>query len=389
MLNIPFLYHDPQKELLLCFIPLELEMNEMKRQELIGTLTNELISSMPQERRKGYLLQPKIFFDLQRMADEILKADGITQEELENWRANMDLIRRFLDAPNEDVLRIMVRENDARLDERFFQALFLYTSAVRADGEEALAQRLMRLHGKLLELSSLGRRRKGRREIIEALGKGMSKEEFLERLISCWDDQARLEGMVDAGFSLLDYWFFKALTGRIEAALAEGKEQEAQRLTELRDKILDIRSKIEKEERTGFQRAADLLREIMRSEDIKLAVQEHQREIDDFFFAVLSANIEGAESAGFKEEAEKMKHIREIALDLLRETMPPQVKLINRLLKASYPKETRKLLEENADQVDQSLVEFMDLMAMNLRQEGEIEEAQRLMKIREQASSMI
>ncbi|MEA3459810.1 MAG: hypothetical protein U9R11_03925, partial [Chloroflexota bacterium] len=342
---------------------------------------------LPREERKGYLLQPQVFLDLERMADEILQADGITREALDDWRAKMKLIHRFLDAPNDNVLRIMARENDAQLDEGFFRALRLYTGSMKADGEEELARRLLSLNEKLIELSSLGKRRGGRREVIEALGKGMTKEDFLQRLMSC-DDQARLEGMVDAGFSLLDYWFFKALTDKIESAQAEGRSQEAQRLTELRSKILDIRSEIEKEERAGFQRATELLRDIMRSEDIEQAVQDRLGEIDDFFFAVLSANIDGAESAGLKEEAEKMKHVRDIALGLLKETMPPQVRLINRLLKAAYPEETKRLLEENADQVDQSLVELMDLMTMNLRQEGEIEAARRLSKIREQVVKM-
>lgn len=388
MLNAPLLYHDPPKELLLCFIPPDADLDEAGRQRLVGTLTNELMSSLSREKRKGYLLQPKVFFDLQRMTDEILQADGIAQEELDAWRTKMDLIQRLLKAPDDNLLRIMVRENDDQLDDGFFQALSLYTRSVKADGREDLAQRLLRLRQKLMELSSMGRRREARREILEALGKGMTKEDFLQKLTSC-DDDAQLEGMVAAGFPLLDYWFFKTLTDRIESAQAEGKEQEAQRLTKLRSKILDTRSEVEKGERAGFQRATELLREILRSEDTEQAVRDHLDEIDDFFIAVLLTNIEGAEARGLEEETERLKRVGDFALGLLKEMMPPQVKLINQLLEAAYPEETERLLEENAEQINGELVELMDFMAVNLRQEGETETAQQLMKIREQALKMI
>ena len=69
MLNAPFIYHDPEKELALCFVPTELGLMATDQQKLIGDLTNAVVNSLPPEKRKGYLLQPKIFLSLQGLLD--------------------------------------------------------------------------------------------------------------------------------------------------------------------------------------------------------------------------------------------------------------------------------------------------------------------------------
>jgi hypothetical protein len=388
MLNAPFVYHDPDKELLLCFLPSELGLRGDEQHKFVGDMTNRLMSSLPPEERKGYLLQPKIFLSLQGLMDEIIQAEGISKEMLEARKAKLDLIHRFLDATSDEVLRVLARENDEQLDYEFFYLLTGSIEIAKAEGEEDRAKRLLRLREKLLEFSSLGRAGRVEREMAEALEEGMTREEFLEKVIECESD-AELTAVIALGRRMLDYQFFRSLTGRIEAREGEGNAEEAQRLKGLRSRILEIRDKLDVQTRATLQKRADLLRQIFESEDLKEALREHVEEIDEAFFAVLSANIEQAETEGKKEAARRLKRLETLAFELLKEITPRPIKFINQLMEAQYPRETKKLLEENAEQVDNELLRVMGLIIENLTRGGEKRTARQLKEIRDQARAML
>ena len=72
MLGVPLVYHDPQKELLFTFLPPDLSASETDKQQAIGDLTNQVISSLPSEGRKAYLLQPRSFLTLESMLEAVL-----------------------------------------------------------------------------------------------------------------------------------------------------------------------------------------------------------------------------------------------------------------------------------------------------------------------------
>ena len=112
-------------------------------------------------------------------------------------------------------------------------------------------------------------------------------------------------------------------------------------------------------------------------------------EIDEAFFAVLSANIEHAETDGDKEAAKKLKGLETLAFELLEELTPRPIKFINQLMEAQYPRETKKLLEDNAELVDNELLRVMDLIIENLTQSGEKRTARQLREIRDQARAML
>jgi hypothetical protein len=388
MLNTPFVYHDPEKELLLCFLSPELNLRGDDQHKLVGDLTNRVISSLPPEKRKGYLLQPKIFLSLQNLMEDIVQAEGISKEMLEARKAKLNLINRFLDATSDEVLRILAREHDDELDYEFFSILTASIEMARAEGEENRAKRLLALREKLLEFSSLGKASRVEREVAEALEEGMTREEFLEKTIVC-ESEAELEALIAVGRHMLDYQFFRSLTSRIEAHEGEGNAEAAQQLKGLRSRILEIRDRLDAETRAILQERADLLREIFESEDLEEAMREHLEEIDDAFFAVLSANIKQAEATEDKEAARKLKRIANLAFELLQERAPRPIKLINQLLKAQYPRETKRLLEENVEQVDNELVSTLNRTIENLNRSGQKRAAQHLREVRDQARAML
>jgi hypothetical protein len=388
MLNAPFIYHDPEEELALCFVPTELGLMDTDQQKLIGELTNAVMNSLPPEKRKGYLLQPKIFLSLQGLLDTILQADGVTKEMIEAQRARGELIYKLLDAKNEERLKQLVEEHDAELDYEFFRALAATLETARADGKDNLAQSLLALRARLLDLTTVGKREAAQRKAIESLGEKVTQEELLQKMTEC-EDEDQLQAYVVLGRPLMDYTFFLALAEKINAAQAEGKSEEAQRLTDLRARILEFREKYDTQVAAVLQRAADLLREILQSQDREAKVREHLGEIDDTFFAVLSANIAQAEEMGQKEIADNLRQVGSLVIGLLQESAPPEIRLVNQLMQAEYPGGTKKVLEENATQITAELIKVMDLIAENLKRDGQNKAAQRLSKIRAQAATMV
>jgi hypothetical protein len=388
MLNAPFVYHDPEKELLLCFLPPELNLRGDDQHKLVGDLTNRVISSLPPEKRKGYLLQPKIFLSLQNLMDDIIQAEGISKEVLEARKAKLNLINRFLDATSDEVLRILAREHDDELDYEFFSILTASIEMARAEGEENRAKRLLTLREKLLEFSSLGKASRVEREVAEALEEGMTREEFLDKVVECESD-AELEALIAVGRPMLDYQFFRSLTSKIEAQEGEENAEEAQRLKGLRSRILEIRDRLDTETRAILQERANLLREIFESEDMEEAAREHLEEVDDAFFAILSASIKQAEAKGSKEATRKLKHLEGMVFELLQERAPRPIRIINQLLEAQYPRETKKLLEENVEYVDNGLINAFNLVIENLNRREQKKAAQHLREVRDQAKAML
>jgi hypothetical protein len=92
-LAAPFIYHDPAKQLALVLMPMELNLNDLEQQRVIGQLTQVVMRGLPEDAPRAYLLQPKVFFSLQSLIEAILEADGVTPEMLRAQRARGSLAR--------------------------------------------------------------------------------------------------------------------------------------------------------------------------------------------------------------------------------------------------------------------------------------------------------
>ncbi|NMC52308.1 MAG: hypothetical protein GYA48_01545, partial [Chloroflexi bacterium] len=70
----PLVYHDPQKELLLTYFPPELGLPVNEQERLIGPLINQVVNSLPLEKRKAYLLRPQSMFTFETLIEKVLEA---------------------------------------------------------------------------------------------------------------------------------------------------------------------------------------------------------------------------------------------------------------------------------------------------------------------------
>jgi hypothetical protein len=386
MLSLPFLYHDPDKELALVYMPMDSARDNVERQQAIGRLTSSVMDDLPPEERKGYLFQPEVFLTLENMANKILEADGVTPEMLEEQRAKAELLQRMLDAPSDEALDAMIKENDVAIDAEFLGLLNANLELAQVTGQMADVPRLLAVRNKLVELSSEGRVLQKRNEMVEALRTEPTREKLLELLIQASDEPTR-ELLITFGRPLLDYGFFQALTSRIESA---ADDAEPERLVALRTEILETRDRLDAETRAQYEERSALLRDLLLSDDPQDLARRRSQEIDQVFFNVLAANLEEAQAARNQEAVNSLQALWSLLLRMAEESLPPEIQLFNRLMTAEDAAEVDRLLEEGREFVTERLVRFMEETEARVRdEEGETETIQRLALVLGKAKGMV
>ena len=372
----PLAYHDADKALFLILVPTQLGLSAEEQEKTIGEFTNLVMNSLPAEQRKGYLFQPKTFFSMESLRSEILRADGITDEMMQEQMQKGQLVRDFLgrmgDQKSFDEL---LEERRDQLDYEFFLFLTATIEQAREEGDEAVAQQLTELREKLQQLVT-----PAQAPPSAGLEGAITREELIERLFSRKDSDD-FKTLIAVVRPALDYQFFQTLTGQIEAAEAQGQPEKAGELTGLRTRILDLVDQLDKEAREALGRASALLRQILDSDDMQAAAQEHLEQLDAAFLTTLEANIIAADRSGQAETVEKLNKLKEHVVSLLEARLPPEMRLINQLVSAPELEERREMLAERADLVSDNFLKLLNLIIDDLRAEDQEEAAGRLAEI--------
>jgi len=376
-LSVPFLYHDPQKELLFVYTPPSALMDSNQQQRFIGSLINSVMTSLPQERRKGYLFQPRTFLSMETMLDEIIMADGLSRQELESQKRKLQLLDRLVNASSDDVIEIIARENEKDLDYEFFLLLNNLIGRMRTQGNEAEAARLQELHRKLLRYSEAARQGDVESEQI------ISKDELLRRLLET-DDERQRKSLVATARPLLDYGFFQALTAIIEEAEQAGDAEKANRHLDLRAKLLQWIKELDDEAQKIWERKVKLIQEILQSSDWRAALEPQWQEIDRIFLIILDSNIQQAQQQGDTQTAAILQQLADLALVVARDHAPPEVQLLNQLLDADYPEGTQRILEQNRDQLNAGFLKLIDAVIQDLAAQGRQQDVNTVQLIRAQ-----
>ena len=384
-LGIPFLYHDPENELALVYMPMEAGGDREQREQVIGQLTREVMDQLPAEQRKAYLLQPEVFLTLDNLTKRILKEEGVTEEMLEEQQEKAELLQRMVEAASDEALQAMIEENDDKIDETFFYMLTHNLELVQASGQEAAAQQLRDVREKLLDMSSEGQAIQARNELLNALREEPNRDKLLELLIEAPDRETR-EMLIASGRSMLDYLFFQNLTSRIDTA---ENEEEKERLTELRREILDTRDRLDKEAQALYESRAALLRDLLRSDGPKEMARRRINEIDEAFLNVLGANLQEAHRQEDEEALEALREVWNAVMGLMEEAMPPELRLINRLMAAEDEEEIERLLQESRNLVTQRMAQFVDEARGDAREEGDLETAEQMDLVSEKMSKIL
>ncbi|MBN2555922.1 MAG: hypothetical protein JXA97_08290 [Anaerolineales bacterium] len=378
-LNLPLVYHDAEKELMLTYAPVDLSVSKNEQEMMIGRLIKQIVDQLPAEKRKGYLLQPKSVLTLQGLAENILEADGITKEELESQRAKMKLFEDLLRTPEEQI-DAFVKDHDEQIDAAFMQLASLTIQATAdPQAQQALAVRLE----KVIELSTFGQALTEQREEIDKasqslqeLGEKITREAILDLLIEAPND-LRVTALVNYTRAGLDYTFFQLLTDRIEAS--EGAERET--LTVLRKKILEITEEIDKAQEERIQQTAGLIQHLVESEDLDVELERSMPLIDDVFLGVLRSLLEAASRQKDEDQFRKLERIENRIAELIKQSLPRGLQLAQELLPMKDLASALQLIDDNSADVDQDLLNGL-LSALQRYQEADrAEEAERIQAI--------
>jgi len=394
-IGTPLLYHDPTKELLLVYVPMELNIAQQERERVIGDLTRRVTESIPPEKRKAYLLQPRQALTIPGMIDTILDADGITEEVREAQRDKMRTMEMFLSVSPDEWPRL-VEEHDGKIDHEFFQMLLVTIENAAETGHRPMAEGLLQLYNYLIENTATGREvvqaAQAQEQVVQAvaadlqaLGDNATREDFMNLVLSYADDEERIQAVVGLIRPALDYTFFQQLSQRIETASGDERE----RLAGLRARLHELTTMLDRQTQAVIQRATDTLRTIVNSEDIEAAIRPRLEQIDDTFLAVLQANIQTAEQHQDTRSAERLRLVLQKTLEILRESAPPQIRFINELMSAASDADAQALIETEAVRFGPELLELMEAIAQDLDESDQSDQAERLRAMRDQASAFV
>lgn len=383
MLSTPLVYHDPARELLMTFFPVELGLAQAEQERVLGRLINQVINRLPSERRKAYLLQPQAVLTIQGLVDRILQADGITREDLEAQRAKLRLFEDLLRVP-EDQIGAFVAEHDAELDDVFFQ---LATLALRNTRDERAQKTLADRIDKAISASSLGKKIMAQEaevraaaESLQAAGAELTREKLLDLVIAAPNDD-RLAALAGLARPAMDYSFFSLLTDRIDKAPGDEKD----RLSRLRARLLEETQKIDEAQQARVGRAAELLKQVAGAKDLDRALEAALPYIDEVFLGVLEANLRAARERGDALTGGRLEELSSKIQALLRASLPGGIRLAQSVLEEENEEKARAALEAEAGEIDGDLLGALMSAAEELEKEGDPEGAGRMRRLHRHA----
>lgn len=382
-MSTPLVYHDPNNELLLTYIPVELNIPKEEQERVIGRLINQAVQDLPAEMRKGYLFQPQPVLTMQSLMERILESDGISREEIEAQRNKMRLFEDLVRTPEEN-LAAFINDHDDEMDAAFFQ---LASLTLQATSDPRAHEALNQCLGKALELTTYGKELAAQEaelraaaESLKEAGEELTREAILNLLIEAPND-SRILALVNLTRPALDYPFFQELTERIDAA--EGVEVE--KLITLRSRVLEITQQIDQVQEARAAQATSLLRSLLETENLDQALQTALPLIDNLFLSILESNMQAAKKADDQETLTKLETIHERIQQWIKKSLPPGLLLAQEILEIQDEDQAIALLTESSQKIDEQFLGSL-IAAAERFEEGEAEEdAQRVRKLYREA----
>jgi len=358
-LATPIVYHDNDKELLLTFFPPELGMPLNEQEKNFGQLVNKIVDKLVPEKRKAYLFRPQSFLTYQSLVERILGADGITPEMIKAQQGKANLMERLLAASTDEIRKSVIQKDEHLVDAEFF-ALFsrLMESAI-GSGQEIIIKQMDAIQQLLLTETSFGKELQSQSNEIEEAGKTLqaagnklTREKLLDILLEAPND-IRLSALVSYTRPGMDYQFFQLLTDKIEKK--QGFENE--RLSSLRNKLLDITKEIDQRMEAERNRAVDLLQEIMSTENLQKSITEHLPEINETFIRALNLGLQQATEKNDQTSLERLKEIVNILQKL--SAPPPEYGLLQNFIEAPDENSLIKLITEHDSEITPEFTQFL------------------------------
>ena len=353
-------YHDPQKELLLTYLPPELSIPRDEQERVIGSLINQAMNRLPQEQRKAYLLNPQSTLTIQGLVERVLESEGITKEMIEAQQDRLQLIQRFAELKDEEAINPLASDEDEKIDAEFFGLLQRLSETAMVNGDQDTAQLLSDLYSKLMAQSTFGKQVQAQTQEIETAladlreaGEELDREKMLDLVIQA-PNETRLRALVSLARPIMDYSFLLMLGERIDRARGDGRT----RLVELRSSLIEMIEDFDKQMEAIIAEKNQLIDEILSSQNVKETMAGAMPAVDEFFISEINQRLENARSKGDLAIIEKLQQIQ----DVIKEASepPPGFSVIESLLEEPDKNKRQEILEENQDEITP---EFLSMLS--------------------------
>ncbi len=381
------LYHDPAHELFMVYIPQELNLDQMEREQNIGQLTREVIDNTPGEQRKAYMFQPTTMLTQQSFLEKVLETEGITKEMIERQQKQAELLNTLITADN-DVVDYLLKERAGEIDEVFFAMLRQYIEVASQANDNKQLVPLINLQAKLMTETEVGRQLEKQQVALHALSRdakasdGLTPAMLLEHILKNQQDPGVVAAMAQAGLQAMNYEFFTGLTNEIERQQLAGNKEAVERLSMLRDDLLKMQEDAQEQTRQVLGAALETLEAILSAEEMQQAVQANINKLDDAFMYVLAGETARAGEAEDAARLEKLNSLRDLLVEEAESQTPPEVRVLNQLVRAETAEEREQIAQDNLGLLTPDLVTVIDALQDQAQSSGQQELLERLSKVK-------
>jgi hypothetical protein len=285
---------------------------------------------------------------------------------LAHQRAQADLLQDLLAADKEKTDRL-IKEREDEIDATFFALLRAVMESAEQAGQEDQLMKLLNLQALLLRKTEYGQKVERQQQALHALNReakqagGLTPRLLLKHVLANRGDEDVIGALVMAGQQAFNYEFFVLLSERIEKRQKSGIN--ADELLALRESLLELQKEMEQRSREIMAEAQSTLNKLLSADDKQAAIRANIRDIDDVFMLLLSATMAQAENKGDTAKLAELREIQDGIIQEVEQQAPPQVRLINQLLKAESDEEMRRLLDENTELLQPQLLEMVGAIA--------------------------
>ncbi len=394
-LSVPLMVHEPEHEFLGVVVPGQARLDDMQTQKMIGEMSQTLMARLPSDQRKGYMFQAQQFFEWDSLIEKLWGFEGVTPEMLRRRREQSELISSLVRlGSDENAMKMVVDRNKGLIDSSFFVLLGQVINAVAAEGQPDQHEALIGLRTSLLDSTEAGQELKALEERVQEglskIGPSTTREELLSQLLDYWREgengEAVATAVLNAAAGLTDYQFLLGLADRLENS-SDPEERSA--LIAIRERVVEIGEQRNQSQQMAAQQVQAVLQEVLQAPDTDAALKENIEQINEMFLAVLASNIRQAEQNNAAFAAQRLRTIYEKAVAILEEQMPPEMRLLNRLLSAPDEGAMRRLLQDNRSDLSREFVDAMKSLEERFSREGNSALAGRVRSIRGQASLLL
>jgi len=358
----PIIYHDNDKELLLSFFPAEMAVPLNEQEKVFGPLINQVVNKLPPEKRKAYLFRPQSFLTYQSLIEKILGTDGITPEMIKAQQAKTNLLEKLLSASSDEVRKDLIKQESTVIDNEFFALFSRLLESVMASGNEEAAKQLSSIQQLLLEGTEVGKQIQSQAnelqeavKSLQAVGNKLTREKLLE-LLEQAPNETRLSALVSLTRAGLDYEFFQLLTQKLDKRPGQEKE----RLSQLRDKLLEMTREIDQKLQAEQKKGIELLDTLLVAPDLEKAIGEHMNEINEIFIQVV--NTATSQATRDKDQT-RLDKLQQLVAILQEMSTPAEYQFLQLLLDAPDPASLEKLLANHDAEINDEFTQFLASLA--------------------------